>query len=382
MKNLSISHGVVMRMKCKDNIFGYLGWPSIARCPDGRLIAAASGMRVGHVCPFGKSMISYSSDEGKTWTVPAIANDTPLDDRDTGIINIGDGRLALTWFTNSRAFQRNYISNGDLKLKALFNAYLDLVTDEMEDSNIGSFIRYSDNNGGMWSDKVKVPVSTPHGPILLKNGKMLYFGKELDGYYPNIDLQADTKVKDKFIAAYTSDNKGQDWMLLGKVPLTPNTISDNFHEPHAIELENGDILGFIRTEGMIEGKNVFTLYKTMSQDGGYTWSIPEPTGINGSPPHLIRHSSGAVICSYADRNGKASAQKVMISNDECKSWEIDYIIDDRAVDGDIGYPASQELNDGSILTLYYQKYPGDVKTSILYTIWRLPEGITVKQDIR
>ena len=50
-----------------DSVFGYFGWPSVARLPDGTLAVAASGFRLRHVCPFGKGVICYSRDEGRPW---------------------------------------------------------------------------------------------------------------------------------------------------------------------------------------------------------------------------------------------------------------------------------------------------------------------------
>ena len=75
-----------------DNVFNYYAWPSVTRLPDGSLAAVASGFRVDHVCPFGKAVICYSKDEGKTWTNPSIVIDTPLDDRDAGITVFGPNR--------------------------------------------------------------------------------------------------------------------------------------------------------------------------------------------------------------------------------------------------------------------------------------------------
>ena len=33
---------------------GFVGWPTVAKLRDGKLMAVASGFRVRHVCPFGK----------------------------------------------------------------------------------------------------------------------------------------------------------------------------------------------------------------------------------------------------------------------------------------------------------------------------------------
>ena len=89
-----------------DGIHNYFGWPSVARLQDGTLAAVASGFRLAHVCPFGKSVMIRSSDEGKTWSPPEIIIDTPLDDRDSGIVPFGKCGVIVTSFNNTVAFQR------------------------------------------------------------------------------------------------------------------------------------------------------------------------------------------------------------------------------------------------------------------------------------
>ena len=57
-------------------------------------------------------------------------------------------------------------------------------------------------------------------------------------------------------------------------------------------------------------------------------------------------------------------------------WPQDVVVFDNVPDWDMGYPSTVELQDGSLLTAYYQKYQeGDVidkKASFLYTKWQLP----------
>ncbi len=55
-------HGIVCRLEGEQ--FGYFGWPSIARMDDGRLVVSSSGLRVWHVCPFGKTVLNFSEDDG------------------------------------------------------------------------------------------------------------------------------------------------------------------------------------------------------------------------------------------------------------------------------------------------------------------------------
>jgi len=53
-------------MEKPDSVHNYFAWPTITTLRDGSLAAVASGFRLDHVCPFGKSVISYSYDEGKS----------------------------------------------------------------------------------------------------------------------------------------------------------------------------------------------------------------------------------------------------------------------------------------------------------------------------
>jgi len=75
-------------------------------------------------------------------------------------------------------------------------------------------------------------------------------------------------------------------------------------EPHAIELEKDRILGAIRWQGVNETVR-HSIHLTLSDDGGKTWSAMYPTDISGSdntPPHLLKHSSGALIMTFGRRD--------------------------------------------------------------------------------
>jgi len=61
-----MQHGNICSMP--NDRFGYFGWPSVARMDDGTLIAGASGLRYRHVCPWGKTVLFFSKDDGKTWS--------------------------------------------------------------------------------------------------------------------------------------------------------------------------------------------------------------------------------------------------------------------------------------------------------------------------
>ena len=60
-----------------------------------------SGRRESHWCPYGVNEIIRSTDDGETWSEPEIINNTPLDDRDTGLLVTRSGVVIMSWFTGS-----------------------------------------------------------------------------------------------------------------------------------------------------------------------------------------------------------------------------------------------------------------------------------------
>ena len=115
----------------------------------------------------------------------------------------------------------------------------------------------------------------------------------------------------------------------------------------------------------------FSIAQTESKDGGHTWSVPQPLNSPGSPPHIMRHSSGALIMPYGYRL-LGFGQRVCISYDDGANWEYDWILRDDGPDWDLGYPSTVELPNGDLLTVYYQKVGDDDECSLLCSRWSLP----------
>ena len=53
------------------------------------------------MCPFGSVQLYRSNDRGKTWLLPQTILDTPIDDRDAGILETDQGTLLATTFTSN-----------------------------------------------------------------------------------------------------------------------------------------------------------------------------------------------------------------------------------------------------------------------------------------
>ena len=333
--------------------YNYFAWPSIARLKDGRLAVTCSGFRRGHLCPYGQAVMITSGDEGKTWSAAVPIIDTPLDDRDCGVAAFGKNGIVVTSFTNTRAEQR--VWNPD---DAAIQAYLDTISDEVEARYLGSTFRMSADGGKTFGDILISPVSSPHGPLELSDGTLLWVGRT----YPNAGLPE----QNKRIEAWMIDSSGS-MTFVGSVPQVyrDGQLVD-FWEPHTIELPDGTLLCHIRDD------NRFTVFQTRSVDGGRSWSEPVQllADRGGSPPHLILHSSGVLICSYGYRN-EPYGVRLMLSTDGGQTWKKEVVLWETDVSYDLGYPATTELKDGTLLTVFYAIDAAENTAVIKQIHWKL-----------
>lgn len=363
MKCNIIKQGVVYR--ATETPFRYQAWPSVCRDEQGRLYAVCSGHRASHVCPFGMNLMFVSPDGGEHWSCPIIINDTWMDDRDAGITYLGQGRLLQTYFHHPVSFylgEREWMRrDADCYSCGTVMGMLDsypAYTPEMDTP--GSFIRLSDNYGMSWSAPVQVPVTAPHGPVRTASGRLLYLGKE---------FWSDRSEKGE-ILLFESPDSGKSWEFISQIPRPEGCEPCNLHEPHLAELPDGRLVAGIRVEGI--GPQ-FTIYFSASTDGGRSWSRPRSSGISGSPPHLLVLSDGVLLCTYGRRelqNDNPCGIRAVVSRDGFESFGPELVLSE-SPSADLGYPATVELDDGALVTVYYQRVGEDTRTSILYTKWRL-----------
>lgn len=374
-----IDHGVVLRQS--DRVFGYNGWPSVAVNGKGEILVVASGLRAWHICPFGKVILKISRDEGKSWLSPMIALDTPLDDRDAGILNVGNGKMILSSFNNGRSLQNSYVgeqifsSEYPMERAALTQAYVSNVTDEMEEKYLGSLLSVSEDDGYTWSEPYRAPVTAPHGPNLMRDGSLIYAGNPYEGEEVIKSTNFPQEYGQEFaVSVYKSENH-RDFHKLADIPVSSELGTDyEYCEPHIIELPSGRLIVHIRVDEYNTSyeKGVKSIVQSTSDDGGRTWSPLRLLGCKNGPAHLLLHSSGILLSAYGRRVAPFGVQ-AMFSRDEGETWDMGYSVWDEGVDEDLGYPCSVELSNGDIFTVYYGKLPGDKLTSILWTRWRLPD---------
>lgn len=142
------------------------------------------------------------------------------------------------------------------------------------------------------------------------------------------------------------------------------------------------------------------LMESWSFDKGLTWTYPTLVFISkekfidnviGGPPHLLRLKDGRILCSYGYRFGKMGIRAI-ISEDEGETWSRPIVLRDDAGYAsslhkkkwlwkklrfsrsdpamDCGYPVSIQLEDKSILTVYYLT-TSDKITHIASTKWEV-----------
>ena len=338
----------------------YFGWPTAARLQNGKIAVTASGFRLAHVCPFGKMVISYSEDEGESYTAPAPVIDSPLDDRDGGILAFGEKNVIVTSFNNRREAQREWLKNQHLPQSTsqvpYAAAYLNTITDEEENYFIGSTYRISEDCGVTFGEIKKSPVTCPHGPLVKNDGSILWIGNHFEGVYENRLLAYEIHM----------DGTAE---YMGAIPMImENGEILNSDEPHAMQLEDGTILCHIRVGGGTPFH--FSTYQSESTDGGRTWTVPHAVldYFGGAPAHIMRHSSGTLISVYGYR-AEPFGIKAMFSKDNGKTWDVGHDVYIDNVSGNLGYPSTVELKDGSLVTIFYAHPSAEEPAVIMQQHW-------------
>ena len=345
----------------------YIGWPTVCRRGGNELLVVFSGDRSQHVCPWGKVQMVRSSDDGETWSEPETICNTPLDDRDAGIIETAEGSLVVNWFTSLAFAQASYGTglkrpeSPDILLE--WQRHAEKLTPGVRERWLGNWTRRSADGGKTWEEPVQHLGSAPHGGIQLDDGRLLFVGKR------TIDRRTELTVEE-------SRDDGRSWQQIGTVPQNPEDNPQQYFEPHVVETTDGRLVAMFRYHFYEKGKGRRSEDKCMlrqseSSDAGKTWTPSHTTPMQGYPAHLVRLKGGTLVSVYGRRR-PPFGEYACISRDGGTTWDIGSEIRlAAAASGDLGYPASTEMADGSILTVYYQAAQQGEKTCLMATRWRL-----------
>jgi hypothetical protein len=267
----------------------------------------------------GRICMVRSSDEGRTWTPPAILYDDEQDNRDPHVAQMRDGSLICSFF--------NYWKqDGKTEYACL--------------------ISRSTDGGKTWEQKGSVvsPVMWAcSAPV-----RELTDGTYLLGVYTESGAGS-------WGGVVRSTDKGKTWSAPIDIGKEAKQYLDA--ETDVIELKDGVVFAALRS-------STVNMYYSTSADKGLTWAPAKDIGFVGHAPHLLRLSTGEILMTHRVPN-----TALHVGRDDGKTWQGPYVLD--SVIG--AYPATVELKDGTVLAIYYTEGTGSHVRALRFKL--KPDGI-------
>ncbi|MCX6991582.1 MAG: sialidase family protein [Kiritimatiellaeota bacterium] len=286
-----------------------------------------------HVSASATLAVSTSKDGGKCWSDPVQITPRWEDSRNPAFgVNAKGDLLAAYW-------------------KASMDCYVDTPNGLQWKNGLKvkgkvptMFVRRSADNGRTWSKEWAykselLTLPSPYGRIIAAPD-----GTLLMPVY-GTSRKKRKGVNDISILLRSRDG-GKTWGDESLVAVGHNETSYTF-------LPGGRLLAVARCE-VPYSDHVATLF---SDDGGRTWSKPVPVTRRGEhPADLTVLASGALQLTFG-RRIRPMGCGVLFSADGGTTWDTDHevlLAGDGIRTGDLGYPSTVQLADGTIVTaLYY-----------------------------
>ena len=299
-------------------------FPVALRLHDGRIAVVLRG-GADHVGIKGRLDIVFSSDEGKTWTPPATVVDSAVDDRNPAFGQAKDGALVVGFWRAAKDTYRDYD-----------------IDDPKQPTN--TWVTRSVDGGKSWHDPIEIDVreigyGSPYGKILtLSDGTMLM------NIYGHGLREAGSKLeaKEDHSYLYRSVDAGKKWTRQA-------TIGRGYNETGLLALAEGTLLAAMRSAG--DKANVAI---ARSEDGGRTWSAPEPVSEPmAHPADLMLLADRRVILVTGGRVPPFGVRGVTGDARGKFDWKQRVLLVGDSTNVDTGYPSSVLTKDGAVLTFYY-----------------------------
>jgi len=237
-------------------------------------------------------------------------------------------------------------------------------------STLECFSFRSGDRGRTW-ETVPTRVSPPPGynfvatdgpaPVQFPDGTLV-----VPAWVDNRNTGGPSGFDNAIIALYGSDDHGLTWSYLAKVVGDPARRGRPCYAILLL-LPNGRLqCYFNQLDGI---RNDIEL--TSSDDGGYSWSAPQPIVAWGRSPWAARHRPGArrdgvfyrspwpvrlrdgrIVVLFARRKSP-SGIGLIVSEDDGATWSAEAIVRDDGSGWDLGYQVATQLDDGRVFTAYY-----------------------------
>jgi hypothetical protein len=311
-------------------------FPTLIKLQDGSLGAVVRG-GAGHVGVISRLDWIRSWDGGQTWNFEStIVPGTPeWDNRGSSAGQMIDPR------TKNGAIVVGYWE---------CYAYHGPVFDYWSDKPTKCFFTYSIDNGHTWTKKEKLDAHPACSTVNLY-GRIISTPQGLAMMPAYGGLRGKPGCRSILLR---SRNRGRTWG-------DPSVIAENSNEVSLALLKDGTMLAVMRCDTEKPDK-WGGLSVARSTDEGRTWSEPvEITRSNQHPGDILELQSGTILVTYGNRIGDLAVGAVL-SRDGGKTFDTDHRMilarntlqmrDKNA--GDIGYPSTVQLDDGTIVTVYYR----------------------------
>lgn len=300
-------------------------WPNLTLLPDGTIVAMIFN-QPNHLERAGGDLECWAStDGGKTWakrgTPAAHATKTSRANTAVGLAHNGDLVVLVSgWHYAPRR-------------------------------RLPPWVCRSSDQGRTWRvDKSRSAVFFPDGAEYDDRGQRMIkpFGDIVA--LPGGKLAASFYHDYGTVWIHFSDDDGRTW------PEASVLSSDHRGETAILRLQSDRWLAASRVERGPDGKTPpWGLRLFVSEDDGRTWSPKQSlTSALQHPGHLLRLKDGRILLTFGMRG--VGAIGIRASDNEGRTWSSGEVLQSLGK-GDLGYPATIQLGDGSLVTAYYYSKP-------------------------
>ena len=296
-------------------------WPNLTRMPDGAMVATIFNQPT-HGGWEGDVECWASEDDGRFWTLRGVP--APHDPT-TNRMNVAAGLardgslvvLASGWSNRNPVGDYSKPHDGEV---------------------LPTWVCRSGDGGTTWTHEESI------SPPDASSGWIVPFGDvvQLDDGALGVSVYGWASTGGSGSLWYSSDDDGRTWALRG-------TISESdANETAPLALPDGRVLAAVRTAG--DGH--LELFR--SADHGASWTNVCALTVGGQhPAHLALLSDGRILLVYGVRNAGYRGIAARISEDSGDTWGHPQFLVDLQDPADLGYPASIQADDGTIVTAYY-----------------------------
>ena len=330
----SVASGQTYKVITTEGPWGdYEAFPDVCRMANGDVyVVFYAGY--GHVSnprddlPRGGAVYSLrSSDQGKTWSNPALVVDTAEDDRDPHVTQLANGDLLVSFFDSVY-----YAEDGKRKRRA------------------ATYVVRSTDGGKTWG-KPEV-VTTPYKDTAGIGRRIFVSGPvaQLKGSHVVLPIYYEPQAGHYITSVIHSDDFGHTWTKASPVdPEASLEFSYGFCEASIARVSDGRLIILMRP-GM---------HQAYSSDEGHTWTKATRLPHRGDAPTVMLTSKKMLLVAH-----RHPGTAVTISADDGATWGRPYQID--TVGG--AYPGLVELEDGSILCIYYEEGKASSIRQAIFTV--------------